>query len=299
MTKIEGTVFRAAVRALRQSGRPLDFRGLKWGASMKAAAASCNFIAEDTVEAGSFLELENMLQDGIRTGRSEVALVRSYLDGSFDLPPFLNAEIGNDSADAIDVGLALLRLCIGYDQFIAMLKQEGLVSPPEAKYRPTITSSCSPAHVPLFCVGDVLEHRFFGQCVVVGWSLTCSMGEDWIVENCIRENLRNGPEQPFYHVLLKENPIPRCVSQENVALVSSLPSYSPQDDAGVKLDLRTSFDHAAAYYFTNPKSYPLVLSDELRMCYPDDDAFRAKLTARDFRCLKAAVLPPYAKTDAQ
>ena len=148
----------------------------------------------------------------------------------------------------------------------------------------------------LFAVGDVLRHRFFGRCVVVGWASTCPMSEEWITGNRIRENLVNGPGQPFYHVLLEENHLPRCVSQENCALEAP--------PAGRKLVIPESFDHyGIPYYFSQTEAEDedereagtdreMTISDELKQCYPEDDAFRISQD-RDFRTLEEAHRPPY------
>ena len=56
----------------------------------------------------------------------------------------------------------------------------------------------------------------------------------------MKENLKYGADQPFYHVLLEENEIPRCCSQENLALIA---------------EARPAFDHPhAAYYFQRPRA---------------------------------------------
>ena len=103
------------------------------------------------------------------------------------------------------------------------------------------------------------------------------MSEDWIVGNQIREKLKNGPSQPFYHVLLQDNHIPRCVSQENVAL--------DRDSS------TTNFDHyAMPYYFETADA----VTDELAFCYPSDGEFRCS-GGRDYRSLEEAHLPPYAE----
>lgn len=266
---LERAVFRAASRALRRSRSRLPQAPNAWGESLRGAAAASQFIAEETLEdAEAFLDLELALT---RHRGAASTLARSWLrdGGAVDLPAPLRRAIRDEGGgDAVDHGLALIRLCGDYGRVLDALKKEGLVDPPEPKARPEGL---------LFCVGDVLAHRFFGRCVVVGWAETCPMGDEWIAGNRIRENLVNGPDQPFYSVLLEENHVPRCVSEENVALEAD-PSAA-------------AFDHFAMPYYFADVAPRAALSGELRFAYPEDDAARAG--DRDYRTLDEAHAPPY------
>ena len=275
VVEVERAVFRAAARALRSSRQRLPTSATRWGESLKAAAAASNFIAEESLEgAESLIALEVALQAAPR-GSSTARLTRTWAGAP---PPFVVESDGGGGGDAIDTGLAVVRLCGHHTDLLDTLKGEGLLDAPEPRRRPTAGGL-------LFCVGDVLRHRFFGRCVVVGWAETCPMGEEWIVGNRIRENLVNGPGQPFYHVLLEDNHVPRCVSEENVSLEAD-PSAA-------------AFDHCAMpYYFVAHRAPgPPDLTDELRFCYPDDDTARAA-PDRDFRTLAEAHAPPYADRPA-
>ena len=289
---VERAVFRACYRALRGVAQRLPKESPpRWGASLRAAAASAHFVAEETFPAGPFLDLERWLREAFSGAARPGARMRA-VGGGDDAEAArrfgaLHGELAADGGDPVDVGLAAVRLIGAYDALLSALEKEGVLEEPSPKLRePGV----------LFAVGDVLRHRFFGRCVVVGWASTCPMSEEWITGNRIRENLVNGPGQPFYHVLLEENHLPRCVSQENCALEAP--------PAGRKLVIPESFDHyGIPYYFSQTEAEDenareagadreMTISDELKQCYPEDDAFRISQD-RDFRTLEEAHRPPY------
>lgn len=127
----------------------------------------------------------------------------------------------------------------------------------------------------LFAVSDILTHRFFGPCVVVGWDKTCQADESWIRNNKIHQILEHGTEQPFYNVLLEADDIPRYCSQENLELSRMFTAQTTK-----KLRLHPH----AAFYFKGPaanlarNSYndspnyvvPFTPSEALAHVYPED-----------------------------
>ena len=277
----ERAVFRAVLRAVLNCSLPR--RRSEWGAGLRAAAASSHFLAEETFPAGPFLDLERWLRDASGPRARRVRAVATEHGAAALAARFgkLHGELfGGDGAaprDAVDVGLAAVRVVGAYDALLRALEHEGVADEPEPRPR-------DPAV--LFAAGDVLRHRFFGRCVVVGWSPTCPMSEDWIAGNRIRENLVNGPDQPFYNVLLEDNDLPRCVSQENVAL---------EPDGAPRGRLPKTFDHYGVPYYFDAEdagdAFAIALTDELRRRFPEDDDFRA--SPRDFRTLEEAHRPPY------
>ena len=73
---------------------------------------------------------------------------------------------------------------------------------------------------PEFSVGDVVQHKYFGVCVVVGWDKCCEADEAWISGNKVRQLLDRGVDQPFYHVLCDDGTERYC-SEENIRLIES------------------------------------------------------------------------------
>ena len=66
-----------------------------------------------------------------------------------------------------------------------------------------------------YSVGDVVTHKLFGTAVIVGWDARCEAADRWIAANGIARVLKNGVDQPFYHLLLDDGTARYC-SQENV-----------------------------------------------------------------------------------
>ena len=66
-----------------------------------------------------------------------------------------------------------------------------------------------------YSVGDVVTHKLFGTAVIVGWDVRCEAADRWIAANGIARVLKNGVDQPFYHLLLDDGTARYC-SQENV-----------------------------------------------------------------------------------
>ena len=268
-------VYRTLTSTLREQRRSNDYRAA-WPErpGLRGLAAATGMIIDgDEV----LLEWEDLLQrtDVQRSSLSE--LLRPMFD-STDAPsplgaaleeyPGLSAKLGRGT-DPIDRGFAALRLSSQYDQTHAELQEvverHRLADPPARKLRPAGL---------LFALGDVLQHRFFGKCVVVGWDETCQQAEVWVRTNRIRENLTFGTEQPFYSVLLEDNEVPRYCSQENLALIA---------------EARPAFDHPhAAYYFQRPRAgdAQFVPAEPLAFVYPEDRA--AALGERNHRDLEAA-----------
>lgn len=198
-------LYRSLASTLRDQARSLEF-GTSWprrpGLQGLAAAGLVIDLGERTTAA---LEWEDFLQRSeLRT--SPFCFLRPFFAETSELAwcriqreyPVL-AALG--VPDAIDRGFAALRQASSHAELLERLQPHD-PGPPARKPRP--------AHL-LFACGDVCIHRFFGRCVVVGWDETCPQSEEWVVSNRIRESLKFGTEQPFYHVLLERDETPRCL----------------------------------------------------------------------------------------
>lgn len=294
------TLYSSLHRVLREERRKLDYRQQRWPSrpSLQGLAAAFNVTFDVLqLDLSWALEWENLLQsEPCRSDPSQ--LLRPFFSERDDPAreeiearyPLLAEHVGSDP---IDAGFAMMRLSSQYQQ---LLSEEPLSDfsgghAPERKQRPDNL---------LFACGDVLAHRFFGRCVVVGWDDTCQMGEAWIKQNRIQQNLTYGVEQPFYHVLLEDNEVPRYCSQENLALLRSSEGFLP-----------AAFAHPHAPFFFQPpvvgwaggwggvrsavgvphpgETTPgcFVPTDALAFVYPDDGSIVSG-TARNFRSLDEA-----------
>jgi hemimethylated DNA binding protein len=92
------------------------------------------------------------------------------------------------------------------------------------------------------CVGDIVQHKYFGRGVVYGWDQTCQAGEDWCRENQIDEVLKNGRTQPFYNLFLDDGTSRYC-SQENVTL-----DLDPQPVSHPEVDLNMDLLFPGGFY---------------------------------------------------
>jgi hemimethylated DNA binding protein len=264
-------IYRTLAASMREQSRRLDFRS-SWPScvSLQGLAASGTIVdVGDLTASATMLEWEDLLQrPDVRDGR----LVRSFFGSErasgveADYPLLAAQLLGR--GDPIDQGLAALRQVAHYAELVGELQRVygESVEPPAPKPR---------AMPLLFAVGDVLMHRFFQRCVVVGWDATCQQGEEWVCSNRIRENLTFGTEQPFYHVLLEQDDVPRYCSQENLALLSD-------DEAG-------AFAHPHATFYFRSGSCRFEPTDALALVYPDDRA--AMGGERDYRSLDHARSP--------
>lgn len=287
-------LYRVLARTLREQSRSLVFKN-ETGASawpsrpgLKGLAAAGSVVDPATLLPA--LEWEDFLHrsDELRTGPFEVlrpfftphadrplyaASLQGHADASlYDLawyrveteyPALAALLLGSD--DPIDRGFAALRQASQHAELLEKMDVHN-PGPPAQKTRPP--------HL-LFAIGDVLQHRFFGKCVVVGWDETCPQSEEWVRANRIRENLEFGTAQPFYQVLLEDNEIPRCCSQENLALA---------DEPGPRV---FSHPHAALYFQGLQRARAFVPSPALAYVYPEDHA--ASSAARNYRSLADAV----------
>lgn len=269
-------LYRVLARTLREQSKSLDFRNT-WPAKpgLKGlAAAGC---VVDPKQVSAALEWEDFLHRTEDLRLSPFGFLRPFFSPHSDHDlynmawyrvemeyPALAAAMLR-SNDPTDRGLAALRLASQHADLLERLSEHD-PGPPARKTRPS--------HL-LFAIGDVLQHRFFGRCVVVGWDPICPQGEEWVRANRIRENLKFGTEQPFYQVLLEDNTIPRCCSQENLALA---------DDLGPVI-----FDHphAQLYFQGLQRARAFVPSPALAYVYPDDHA--ASSAMRNYRSLADAI----------
>lgn len=271
-------LYRTLISRLREQLRCNDYRA-SWPKQpgLRGLAAATGMIVDGD---DLLLEWEDLLQ---RQDTQQQASLSELLRPMFDSAeasnplrtaleeyPGLSAKLLLlGGADPIDRGFAALRLSSQYSQAHAELQEvverHSVAEPPPRKLRP------AGLH---FALGDVLQHRFFGRCVVVGWDGTCQQAEAWVRTNRIRENLTFGTDQPFYSVLLEDNEVPRYCSQENLALLA---------------EARGAFDHPhAAYYFQRPRDGDgqFVPAEPLAFVYPGDRA--AALGERNHRDLDAA-----------
>jgi hemimethylated DNA binding protein len=269
-------LYRVLARTLREQSKSLVFSST-WPSKpgLKGfAAAGC---VVDPAMLSTALEWEDFLYRSDELRAMPLEFLRPFFSPHADRPlydlawyrveteyPALAALLmGSD--DPIDRGFAALRQASQHSELLQKMDVHN-PGPPAQKTRPP--------HL-LFAIGDVLQHRFFGRCVVVGWDEVCPQPEEWVVANQIRENLEFGTEQPFYQVLLEDNEIPRCCSQENLALADD-PSPSVFDHP-----------HAALYFQGLQRARAFVPSPALAYVYPEDHA--ASSAARNYRSLADAV----------
>ena len=260
----ERMLFRSLVGILREQSSRLDYATV-WPArpGLQGFAAAGRLVDLDKDMLPVLLEWEALLQQS-EVRESTAQFLRSFFGGSSDAAwaraegeyPVLSTRLRR-GADRLDYGFAALRQASRHAELLEKLHP---LNPgyPVRKMRPANL---------LFACGDVCEHRFFGRCVVVGWDEVCPQGETWVRANRIRENLVFGTEQPFYQVLLERDEIPRCCSQENLALC--------REDTGV-------FRHPHAPFYFRPRSF--VPSAALAFVYPEDEA--AASAERNYRTLE-------------
>ena len=300
MSSVGRTLYRSLHSVLREERRKLDYRGA-WPSrlSLQGLAAAFNLTLDlKQLELAWTLEWENLLQSpACRDDPRQ--LLRPFFCESGDASareeiemryPLIAEQLGTDE---LGRGFALMRLSSKYQDLLAEAPLSSFSSDraPEPKQRPANL---------LFACGDVLEHRFFGHCVVVGWDSTCQQGEAWVKQNRIQQNLKYGVNQPFYNVLLEDNEIPRYCSQENLALLRSSEAFLPR-----------AFGHAHAPFFfqppvvgwgggwgatdgADPRSFlkgktltdSFVPSEALAFIYPEDHSFSRG--PRDYRSLDEA-----------
>jgi len=263
-------LYRSLASTLRDQARSLEFGGTSWprrpGLQGLAAAGLLIDLGERTTAA---LEWEDLLQRS-ELRKSPFCFLRPFFAETGELAwsriereyPVL-AALG--VSDAIDRGFAALRQASSHAELLERLQPHD-PGPPTRKYRP--------AHL-LFACGYVCIHRFFGRCVVVGWDETCPQSEEWVVSNRIRESLKFGTEQPFYHVLLERDEIPRCCSEENLALDSEDPSVF-------------AHPHASFYFQGMQRAQTFVPSAALSWAYPEDLHARTSSAERNYRSLADA-----------
>ena len=265
-------LYRSLSATLREQSRRLDFTST-WPASpgLRGHALAHDSVLElsDMESTLALVEWEDLLQRpellnelraffSQRPKSLEDAIERNY--------PALAARLLRPGLDPIDSGFAALRHASDYSTLLQQLQRYS-TGEPTRKHRG--------AHRLLFATGDVLEHRFFGRCVVTGWDTSCKMGEAWVRQNGIRQNLRFGTEQPFYSVLLERDAVPRYCSQENLAL-----EHEPK-----------TFTHPhAPWYFKLGREDAFVPSDALAFLYPDDGAVSCA-AQRNYRSLDEACDP--------
>lgn len=269
-------LYRALSKILREQSGNLHFTKSwpRWSGLRGLAAASglC-------VDLGGgdrnlvMLEWEDLLQrEEVR--RHPAAFLRLFFDDSahargereaMELEfPTLARELVRP--DPLDRGFAAMRLASEFSELITDLEDIEIVDmPPSPRERPD--------HL-LFAVGDVLEHRFFGKCVVTGWDETCQQDEDWVEVNNIRKVLKFGTEQPFYNVLLERDEMPRYCSQENLMLDQSQTPHA------------FSHPHAPYYFMSSVDGERVVPSEALDFVYPEDAAVASG--ERNYRTLDEA-----------
>ncbi|XP_053557660.1 F-box only protein 21 [Bombina bombina] len=108
-----------------------------------------------------------------------------------------------------------------------------------------------------YAVGLVMRHKRYNySCVVFGWDPVCMMPPDWI-ENMEVHVLQNGPNQPFYSVLLEGGDC-SYVAQENLEI-------HPSPEEIVHTDISLYFAEFAGTHY--------VANEELQLQYPEDQEF--------------------------
>jgi len=108
-----------------------------------------------------------------------------------------------------------------------------------------------------YSVGNIFRHTKFGyRGVIYGWHDSCPEEGQTLIHSG-QESIQNGPNQPFYHVLIDTRDRPAqtsCVAEENIHLESGDHIHHP--DVGL--------------YFTAFSAGNYVPNKKLRREYPTD-----------------------------
>ncbi|MGH0143174.1 UNVERIFIED_CONTAM: hypothetical protein FKN15_077906 [Acipenser sinensis] len=99
------------------------------------------------------------------------------------------------------------------------------------------------------------------NCVVYGWDAKCTMGLEWITTMRVHQ-LPNGPNQPFYNVLVPDG-TSRYAAQDNLELHPS-PLEISHPEVG--------------RYFSEFRDSHYTANEQLQICYPEDLAHTTRIT---------------------
>uniref|UniRef100_A0A4W3HMF4 F-box protein 21 n=1 Tax=Callorhinchus milii TaxID=7868 RepID=A0A4W3HMF4_CALMI len=120
-----------------------------------------------------------------------------------------------------------------------------------------------------FSVGLIMKHKRYGyDCVICGWDPKCMMEVNWM-RNMGVYNLPNGPNQPFYNVLVQDGSC-RYAAQENLV-------YNP-----APLEIG---HEKVGRYFSEFTGFHYVANVELQMQYPSDLASTSQTVQRVYGCI--------------
>ena len=111
-----------------------------------------------------------------------------------------------------------------------------------------------------FCVGHSIQHKFFGNGVIIGWDKMCTASDSWCTVNKVDTMLVYGRDQPFYNILFEDGEHRYC-SQENLNLRDVAENAAP-------------IQHKAVGYFFvdyNKETGLHILTEHLRKRYPEDE----------------------------
>ncbi|RXM92667.1 F-box only protein 21 [Acipenser ruthenus] len=125
-------------------------------------------------------------------------------------------------------------------------------------------SAVSTEEMLLRMVGNLLNIGKRGSgynCVVYGWDAKCTMGLEWITTMRVHQ-LPNGPNQPFYNVLVPDG-TSRYAAQDNLELHPS-PLEISHPEVG--------------RYFSEFRDSHYTANEQLQICYPEDLAHTTRIT---------------------
>lgn len=198
--------------------------------------------------------------------------------------PALAVSLGGiRKADSISQAFAVLRQASAYQSLLDGMQSALELDKPDHYHAPRKCRS----EEQLFAVGDVLIHRFFGPCVVVGWDETCQADNAWVRDNKIHDILKHGTEQPFYNVLLESDDTARYCSQENMELCqvfNALTIEKLRAHPQSRFFFRGPYVASTTTYTKHPHASGFMPSEALEYAYPDD-VVHAK-GERDFRTIE-------------
>ncbi|XP_058850317.1 F-box only protein 21-like isoform X1 [Acipenser ruthenus] len=113
-----------------------------------------------------------------------------------------------------------------------------------------------------YSTGLIMRHKRSGyNCVVYGWDAKCTMGLEWITTMRVHQ-LPNGPNQPFYNVLVPDG-TSRYAAQDNLELHPS-PLEISHPEVG--------------RYFSEFRDSHYTDNEQLQICYPEDLAHTTRIT---------------------
>ena len=177
-----------------------------------------------------------------------------------------SCDIKDNSCFFIDLGLqeAKIRLAeaVNNEDYTDAARLRDQVIQLELTRRSLTVAALKPKNI--FPVGTTMRHRVWNyRGVIVGYDASCMAPESWKDQMRVRL-LANGPDQPFYHVLVDVRDRPggqiTYVAQENI-----VPSRTP-----CPVDHPLVSRYLQVLRASDGKSWTYLPKSDLRECYPFD-----------------------------